>query len=102
LTSCSLPINIPNKLKNLTKLAKGDSNIDNACQAYSLVRNKIIHPSSKRRKEITKSEHVFEAKLLGSKFIELFVLYKSNYQGSYFNRVNYDAWKGKVETVPWV
>ena len=102
LTSCSIPINIPSKLQNLTKLAKGDSNIDNACQAYSLVRNKIIHPSSKRRKEITKSEHVFEAKLLGCKFIELFVLYKSNYQGSYFNRVNYDAWKGTVETVPWV
>lgn len=101
LSSCSIPIEVPKKLQALTKLAKND-NIDNSCQIFSLVRNKIIHPSSKRRSEITKSEHVIEAKLLGCQFIELFILRKSEYQGSYFNRVNHDAWRGEVETVPWV
>jgi hypothetical protein len=101
LTSCNIPIEIPKKLEGLKKLAKGDQNIENSCQVFSLIRNKIVHPSSNRRKNITKSRHLFEAKLLGCKFIELFILYKSNYHGSYFNRINYNTWKGNVEKVPW-
>ena len=82
-------------------MAKGRQNVENACKAFSFVRNKLVHPGSKQRKDLTKSNLVFEAKILGCKFIELFILYKSEYFGLYFDRVKYDSWKGNADPVPW-
>jgi hypothetical protein len=101
LSSCGIPIEIPPKLKELSKMARGRQNVENACKAFSLVRNKLVHPGSKQRKNLTKSDLVYEAKILGCKFIELFILYKSGYSGLYFDRVKYDSWKGNADPVPW-
>lgn len=96
----SIDPNVPKQLKRLHKLSK-ENNL-NSPQLYSTIRNKIIHPPSKRRDEFTDGKTIYEAKLLGAWYIEMFILSKSNFEGEYTNILNYSRWKGDKESLPWM
>jgi len=92
---------VPQRLKNLVKL--GNANNLNGPMLLSTIRNKIVHPPSKRRDDFTENGmSIFEAKILGTWYIELFILSKSNYNGKYSNILNYSGWKGEIEVLPWM
>lgn len=97
---CSIPINVQDELNNLIKLGK--ANNLNGPLLFSTIRNKIVHPPSKRRDEFTNDgTTIFEAKLLGIWYLELFILSKSKLEGKYVNILKYKGYRGETELLPW-
>jgi hypothetical protein len=99
LTYKGIPINTPPKLKKLDALGKAN-NLSGPL-LYSTVRNKIVHPPSKRRNDFIGGKVVFETRLLGAWYLELFILALSNYNGHYSNITDYSGYRGATEFVPW-
>jgi|GEM_PF-3657323 hypothetical protein len=95
----NIPTDISPKLSHLQALANSENL--NGPLLFSRVRNKIVHPPSKRRDEFTTGRVIFEAKSLGSWYLELFLLSKSDFQGKYTSILNYDGWTGETEELPW-
>lgn len=102
LSSHKIPLELPKTLTALSKLVKAN-NIpsENGPKIFSEIRNKIIHPSSKSRKQYTSGINLFESKLLALHYLELLILYKSGFNGKYFNVTDLPKILGKVEKVPW-
>ena len=101
LNSCQIPIEIPEKLEALHGVMEKNENLENACQVFSFIRNTLVRPSNNESENSKTTDEIFEAGLLGCRFIELFILHKSNYYGHYFDRINYNTFKGDVDPVPW-
>lgn len=92
-----IPLEIPSDLSELPKVAK-EFNYDNAPQAFTRVRNSIVHPGHKQQTKL--SNAIYDAWALGLWYTELFLLHLFDYHGDYSNRLN-AKWKGQVEPVPW-
>jgi len=94
-----IPTDTPSKLSDLDSLGK-EFNLSGP-NLYSTVRNKIVHPPSNKRDDYTDGKIIFEAKLLGTWYLELFILAQSNFYGKYSNTLNYSGFRGATEFVPW-
>lgn len=95
-----IPISTPSELTDLESLGK-EYNLSGA-NLYSTVRNKIVHPPSKKRDDYTEGRVIYEIKILGTWYMELFILSQSNYAGKYSNVLSYTGYRGNTELVPWV
>lgn len=98
LSSLNLPLDIPDTLPHLKKLAKKYSYTD-AAHVLTAVRNSMVHSEHKREENSTSI--YYEAWLLGLWYLELSILRLCSYQGTYANRVVKERWLGTVEKVPW-
>lgn len=94
-----IPIHTPSKLSDLDSLGRG-FNLSGP-NLYSTIRNKIVHPPSNKRDDFTEGIIIFEAKILGTWYLELFILAQSNYVGKYSNILDYSGYRGATELVPW-
>jgi hypothetical protein len=93
-----LPKEVPDGLIDLAKFAKSYG-LD-AAEAFTRVRNKIVHPPKLRVKE--EKLPFYDTYRLGRWYAELAVLAACGYKGEYSNRTRKDQWVGQVEKVPWV
>ena len=102
LDSCSVPLDLPGKLSELTAVAigkKGDQDWIDGPQAFVAVRNQIVHPG--KRKRAKGGRAFFEALELGKWYLELILLRSFQFNGSYACRLNIPMYVGAVEPVPW-
>jgi len=97
-SSLDIPIDIPNSLPEMTKLAKQFKWIDSP-HALTEIRNSLVHPENRRRGHY--SDIYAEAWNLGLWYLELALLRICGYSGSYSNRLASTRWVGTVEEVPW-
>ncbi len=97
-SSLEIPIDIPESVPILRKLAKRFSWVD-APHAITEIRNSLVHPEHKRRGQFGKG--FFSVWNLGQWYLELALLRICNYSGTYSNRLILDKWVGNVENVPW-
>jgi len=95
----NIPTDTPQELSNLSSLGRG-YNLSGP-NLYSTVRNKIVHPPSNKRDDYTDGIIIFEAKLIGTWYLELFILFQSNFDGEYSNILDYSGFRGNTEFVPW-
>ncbi len=97
-------LEIPNNkapgLKELNDTFKNTEKERNLTQAFSEVRNDIVHPDSSKIKEECRTEAIRIASELGLWCFELSLLSIMGYPGKYHNRLKHQ-WSGEVEAVPW-
>ena len=98
LTTCSIPIAIPPELEQLNHAAKAMNWLDGP-QAFAGIRNRLVHPP-KSSPMITKLPW-YDAYRLGKWYVELIILNRCGYLGTYSNRTRKQRWVGEVERVPW-
>jgi hypothetical protein len=96
-SSLNIPIDIPNSLSEIPKLARHRNWLDSP-HALTEIRNAIIHPDHKRHGQ--DSNTYFEGWNLGLWYLELALLRICGYNTSYSNRL-VRKWVGEVEDVPW-
>lgn len=92
-----LPRAVPEGLEDLASFAKAN-NLD-AAEAFTRVRNRIVHPPKLRARE--EKLPYYDTYRLGRWYVELAVLSACTYTGEYSNRTRKDQWVGQVERVPW-
>ncbi len=63
-------------------------------------RNKIVHPSRKRNRARLTVEDIWNIIQIGTRYVELIILYIIGYKGEYSNRL-LDRAYGEVQLVPW-
>lgn len=97
LSSLDIPCEIPGQLIKL-KTAKG-SNWKDAPEAFTKLRNSIVHSNRKKRKKISGMK--YEGWQLGLWHVELTLLRLFSHNGNYRNRLLTGQWVGRVEKVPW-
>ena len=97
-SSLNIPLNIPSETPLLGTLAKSFKWSD-APHALTEIRNSLIHPDHKKRKELT--EGYFEAWNLGLWYLEMSILALFGYSGTYGNRLKQRS-MGAIEEVPWL
>lgn len=78
---------IPEEFRGLTKYSK-QNNITNGPEAFTRIRNCIVHPSRKKRKTLKELENnsKVESLHLGLWYVELILLKHLNFKGEYLNR----------------
>ncbi len=96
-SSLNIPIEIPGSSKKMIMLGKKLKWVDSP-QALTEVRNSLIHPEKKHRRDMF--ELCSEAWELGLWYLELALLGICDYRGSYSNRLVLKC-QGQVEPVPW-
>lgn len=101
LSSLNIPLNIPLDLSNLINLGK-KFNWDGP-QAFSEVRNLLVHPGQKRKRlaKIKSSLPLAEVWKLGLWYIELVLLSFFGHTGVYAERFKNGQIVGDVSPVPW-
>jgi len=103
LDACSIPLQIPVLLTQLTKAAKAQNAeqdwIDGP-QAFVSVRNQLVHPRKPRR--LKGARAYYEVLQLGKWYLELVLLRTFGFNGQYANRLKIPRSHGDVELVPWV
>lgn len=67
---------------------------------FTYFRNKVVHPARKTKRANLTVEDMWNILQIGTRYVELVVLYIINYKGEYSNRLN-DRCYGEVEVVPW-
>lgn len=67
---------------------------------FTYFRNKVVHPTQKTKRANLTVEDMWNILQIGTRYVELVVLYIINYKGEYSNRLN-DRCYGEVEVVPW-
>lgn len=67
---------------------------------FTYFRNKVVHPTRKTKRANLTVEDMWNILQIGTRYVELVVLYIINYKGEYSNRLN-DRCYGEVEVVPW-
>ncbi len=81
-----------------------DENIKNrfndGVELIIYLRNKVVHPSRKDNFINIHYEDIWNIIQVGSRYIELIILFSIGYKGEYSNRLN-DRCFGEVEKVPW-
>lgn len=98
LNTLGLPKQVPQGLTRLAAFAKANNNLD-AAEAFTRVRNRIVHPPKLREKE--QKLPYYDTYRLGRWYVELGVLAACGYNGKYSNRTRKDQWVGQIEDVPW-
>jgi hypothetical protein len=102
LDACSVPLDLPSKLGELTKVAvgqKGEQDWVDGPQTFVSVRNQIVHPG--KRKRVKGGRALYETLQLGKWYLELILLRSCGFNGSYACRLNIPMYVGGVEPVPW-
>jgi len=103
LDTCSVTLDLPSELGELTKVAtgqKGEQDWVDGPQAFVAVRNQIVHPGKRRR--VQGGQAFYEALQLGKWYLELVLLRSFRFNGNYACRLNIPMHVGNVEPVPWV
>ena len=103
LTHSGIPIDIPEKLTELKKVAKEYN--WNGPSAIAELRNKIVHPSL-NKKDKDKLNNLglvgkHQIQELGKWYLELALLRFFNYSGEYHNRLDREAFDLAQSLVPW-
>jgi hypothetical protein len=102
LDACSVPLDLPSKLGELTKAAKGQKDEQDWAdgpQTFVAMRNQLVHPG--KRKRVKGGRAYYEALQLGKWYLELILLRSCGFNGSYACRLNIPMWIGGVEPLPW-
>lgn len=73
---------------------------DDGIDIFTYFRNKIVHPTRKTKRANLTVEDMWNILQIGTRYVELAVLYIINYKGEYSNRLK-ERWYGEVEVVPW-
>lgn len=98
ISSLDLPRQVPGGLVDLSKFASANG-LD-AAEAFTRVRNRIVHPPKSNRKN--EQLPYYDTYRLGRWYAQLAVLAACGYKGEYSNCTRKDQWVGQVEKVPWV
>jgi len=101
LSSLNIPIDIPPSLINLFTLEKKFNFNWNGPQAFTEIRNLIVHPGQKRKRLVGHDLPLAEVWKLGLWYIELVLLHLFEHTGVYAERLKNGRWVGDVSTVPW-
>jgi len=101
LSSLDIPIDIPASLINLFALEKKFNFNWNGPQAFTEIRNLIVHPGQKCKRLVGHDLPLVEVWKLGLWYIELVLLYLFRHSGFYAERLKGGRWKGDVSIVPW-
>ena len=96
-SSLGIPIDMPDALSGMAKLAKQRNWIDSP-HALTEMRNSLVHPEHKNHAQF--HDAYFEAWKLGLWYLELALLKICAYCGSYSNRLTAKI-VGQIEDVPW-
>ena len=99
LSSLNIPKDIPPSLSKLFALGKNFN--WNGPQAFTEIRNLIVHPGQKRKRLVGHDLPLAEVWKLGLWYIELVLLHLFRHSGFYAERLKDDRWVGDVSTVPW-
>jgi len=103
LSTCGVPLTIPDKLTNLNQAARTEKWQDGA-QCVAEIRNAVVHASTQKRKKLNQISLYakFETWELCIWYLELVLLWLFDYNGAYANRMNSGQWKGEnAQLVPW-
>lgn len=76
------------------------SRFNDGVDLLTYLRNKVVHPLRKDNRCYLDYEDIWNIIQLGSRYIELLVLYFIEYKGEYSNRTKERSF-GEIETVPW-
>jgi len=98
-----IPRDIPPETHELEKAA-GAMQWEDGAEAFTTIRNGIVHTTSVKRKTMEKipARARFEACSLGLWYLELVLLRLFNYEGDYVNRLIRGDWRcNAVRRVPW-
>jgi hypothetical protein len=92
--------NVPDEFDHLIKYCK-QNNIINGPESFTRIRNCIVHPSSKKRKNLKEVEQAakIEALHLGLWYVELILLKHLNFKGIYKNRCKNIKYKNPNERI---
>lgn len=74
--------------------------VEDGLAAIAKVRNNFIHPNPTRQPFDYQAR--IQAWLMGQWLLELLILNKVGYSGTYASRLVEGRWVGSVEDVPWV
>ena len=96
-SSLEIPLNIPQNLKTILKLAK-QFNWEDSPHALTEIRNSLVHPEHKHQGKYDRA--IFDAWNLSLWYLELSILKLCGYHGTYSNRLKTPKWAGEVEDVP--
>lgn len=103
LNQCRIPIDVPSELPSLRTAAKAENWIDGP-GSLAAVRNAYVHPSKKNRDRLSRAgnEAEYQAWVLSMYYLELLLLYLSDYQGEFSSRLIGGVFTGQeVGEVPW-
>lgn len=104
LSELQIPQGVPPSLTNLVQLIQDKENkLSDSLQAFTWIRNKIVHPSPENRRKLfdSPSPAKVEAWELGLWYLELVLLHFCDYQGIYTNRLLKSRGQVGEELVPW-
>lgn len=76
------------------------SKFDDGVDLVIYFRNKIVHPSRKGHRANLSVDDMWNIIQIGTRYVELSLLYVIGYKGEYSNRLKYRSY-GEVESVPW-
>ncbi|MGL5694022.1 MAG: hypothetical protein ACRCXA_08085 [Peptostreptococcaceae bacterium] len=76
------------------------SKFDDGIDLVVYFRNKIVHPSRKGHKASLSVDDMWNIIQIGTRYVELALLFVIGYKGEYSNRLKYRSY-GEVESVPW-
>jgi len=99
LSSLNIPKDMPPSLSKLFALGKNFK--WSGPQAFTEVRNFIVHPGQKRKRLAGLKLPLAEVWKLGLWYIELVLLHLFEHAGVYAERLKNGRWVGDVSTVPW-
>lgn len=97
ISGCGIDPSIPDELPGLQRLGK-ELNFDGP-DIIAQKRNATVHPSHSQKDML--SDITFGAWNFSMWYLELVILSVINYDGFYYNRLNYSGCKGEKELVPW-
>lgn len=98
--SLNIPTHFPDQAEGLLRQSKvNGSQWDDAPHALTEIRNALVHPKKKERKNI--QDIIFEAWNLSQWLLEMGLLAVCGYDYTYGNRLTVSRWTGAVERVPW-
>lgn len=102
LNQLSIPLSIPNGLRELTACAAGKQLPDGPA-AFTWLRNGIVHFTRRNRGRVVGAPTTArnEAWQLGLWYLELILLHWFGFRGEYSNRTIPGRYAGQVEPVPW-
>jgi hypothetical protein len=103
LSTCGIPLEIPNSLLELNKTALAENWQDGA-QCIAEIRNAVVHPSTKKRGKLDRVSFpaICDTWQLCIWYLELILLRLFDYNGTYANRMHSEQWKGEnIQLVPW-
>ncbi len=99
-SSLNIPINIPSSLNSL--FSTGQNFTWDGPQAFTEVRNFLVHPGQKRKRLAGLQLPLAEVWKLGLWYIELILLHLFGHAGFYAERIKDGQWVGDVSQVPWM